>query len=95
MRRDPKGVETSSAGKRWAVFTTGQDWRTRTQFLEGSMTPKPIVREIRIQNQVIFLDPPIEYARQTWLQQLQYTIDLVNAVPYHYIILSYSHDCPF
>ena len=34
------------------------------------MTVKPIVHEIRIQNQVIFLDPPIEYARQTWVRQL-------------------------
>ena len=34
------------------------------------MTVKPIVHEIRIQNQVIFLDPPIEYARQTWVKQL-------------------------
>jgi hypothetical protein len=34
------------------------------------MTLKPIVHEIRIQNQVIFLDPPTESARQTWLQQL-------------------------
>ncbi len=34
------------------------------------MALKPIVHEIRIQNQVIFLDPPIESARQTWLQQL-------------------------
>lgn len=34
------------------------------------MTLKPIVHEIRIQNQVIFLDPPIEYARSTWLKQL-------------------------
>lgn len=40
------------------------------QFLEGHMTLKPIVHEIRIQNQVIFLDPPIEYARKTWIQQL-------------------------
>ena len=40
------------------------------QFLEGHMTVKPIVHEIRIQNQVIFLDPPIEYARQTWVKQL-------------------------
>ncbi|KAH9983281.1 cytoplasmic dynein heavy chain 1 [Russula compacta] len=40
------------------------------KFLEGSMTLKPIVHEIRIQNQVIFLDPPIENARQIWLQQL-------------------------
>ncbi|KAJ8587100.1 hypothetical protein M405DRAFT_742471 [Rhizopogon salebrosus TDB-379] len=37
---------------------------------EGSMTVKPIVHEIRIQNQVIFLDPPIEYARATWIKQL-------------------------
>lgn len=34
------------------------------------MTLKPIVHEIRIQNQVIFLDPPIEYARQAWIRQL-------------------------
>lgn len=34
------------------------------------MILKPIVHEIRIQNQVIFLDPPIEYARKTWIQQL-------------------------
>ncbi len=40
------------------------------QSLEGSLTLKPIVHEIRIQNQVIFLDPPIEYARHTWIQQL-------------------------
>lgn len=40
------------------------------QFLEGNMTLKPIVHEIRIQNQVIFLDPPIEHARSTWIQQL-------------------------
>ncbi|KAI0932820.1 hypothetical protein AcW1_000166 [Taiwanofungus camphoratus] len=37
---------------------------------EGTLTLKPIVHEIRIQNQVIFLDPPIEYARQTWIRQL-------------------------
>jgi hypothetical protein len=40
------------------------------QLLEGGLALKPIVHEIRIQNQVIFLDPPIEYARQTWIQQL-------------------------
>ena len=34
------------------------------------MVLKPIVHEIRIQNQVIFLDPPIEYARSTWIRQL-------------------------
>ena len=42
----------------------------KIKFLEGSMTLKAIVHEIRIQNQVIFLDPPIEYARLTWVKQL-------------------------
>ncbi|KIJ14883.1 hypothetical protein PAXINDRAFT_169564 [Paxillus involutus ATCC 200175] len=40
------------------------------KLVEGNMTVKPIVHEIRIQNQVIFLDPPIEYARSTWIKQL-------------------------
>lgn len=31
---------------------------------------KHIVHEIRIQNQVIFLDPPLEYSRQFWILQL-------------------------
>ena len=44
--------------------------RLSEQFLEGHMVLKPIVHEIRIQNQVIFLDPPIEYARHTWISQL-------------------------
>jgi hypothetical protein len=34
------------------------------------MILNPIVHETRIQNQVIFLDPPIEYARSTWIKQL-------------------------
>ncbi|TFY63461.1 hypothetical protein EVJ58_g3234 [Rhodofomes roseus] len=38
--------------------------------VEGTLTLKPIVHEIRIQNQVIFLDPPIEHARQNWIRQL-------------------------
>ncbi|KAJ3566624.1 hypothetical protein NP233_g6881 [Leucocoprinus birnbaumii] len=40
------------------------------KFMETHMIVKPIVHEIRIQNQVIFLDPPIEYARATWIKQL-------------------------
>ena len=40
------------------------------KILEGHLTIKPIVHEIRIQNQVIFLDPPVEFARQTWIKQL-------------------------
>ncbi|KIJ94067.1 hypothetical protein K443DRAFT_111070 [Laccaria amethystina LaAM-08-1] len=40
------------------------------------MTLKPIVHEIRIQNQVIFLDPPIEYARSSCM------IGLVCVLPW-------------
>lgn len=45
--------------------------------LDGNMTLKPIVHEIRIQNQVIFLDPPIEYARDTWFKQLHEWLGVV------------------
>ncbi|KAI0318175.1 cytoplasmic dynein heavy chain 1 [Amylostereum chailletii] len=54
-----------------------RDKRHNEKFLEGSMALKPIVHEIRIQNQVIFLDPPIEYARQTWIQQLHDWLGIV------------------
>ncbi|TBU30761.1 dynein heavy chain [Dichomitus squalens] len=37
---------------------------------EGQLVLTPIVHEIRIQNQVIFLDPPIEHARAIWIRQL-------------------------
>ncbi|KAJ2928569.1 hypothetical protein H1R20_g8533, partial [Candolleomyces eurysporus] len=40
------------------------------KFMEHHMIVKPIVHEIRIQNQVIFLDPPIEYARANWIKEL-------------------------
>ncbi len=32
---------------------------------------KPLIHEVRIRNQVIYLDPPIESARQEWLSQFQ------------------------
>ncbi|KAK1225811.1 dynein heavy chain [Marasmius sp. AFHP31] len=53
------------------------DKRKEEKFLEANMTVKPIVHEIRIQNQVIFLDPPIEHARATWIRQLHDWIGVV------------------
>jgi len=47
------------------------------KLLDGHLTLKPIIHEIRIQNQVIFLDPPIEYARQTWIKQLHEWLGVV------------------
>ncbi|KAF8883831.1 dynein heavy chain, N-terminal region 1-domain-containing protein [Infundibulicybe gibba] len=62
-RRDP--LPLRDMGKRRAERRVKEE-----RFLEGNMTLKPIVHEIRIQNQVIFLDPPIEFARSTWIKQL-------------------------
>lgn len=38
---------------------------------------QPLVHEIRIQNQIIKLDPPVEFAIQNWLAQLQDTLGIV------------------
>jgi hypothetical protein len=52
------------------------------------MTLKPIIHEIRIQNQVIFLDPPIEYARSTWIQQLH---DWLGPSFFSFLSLKYTY----
>ncbi|KAJ2798624.1 dynein heavy chain, partial [Coemansia helicoidea] len=46
--------------------------RARASELEGTAVPqlRPLVHELRIRNQVMFLDPPLEHARATWVQQL-------------------------
>ncbi|PIL30793.1 hypothetical protein GSI_06961 [Ganoderma sinense ZZ0214-1] len=44
---------------------------------EGQLILAPIVHEIRIQNQVIFLDPPIEHARAVWVRQLHEWLGIV------------------
>lgn len=41
------------------------------------MAVTPVIHEIRIQNQVIFLDPPIEHARTTWIRQLHEWLGIV------------------
>ncbi|KAH8825148.1 dynein heavy chain, N-terminal region 1-domain-containing protein [Flagelloscypha sp. PMI_526] len=51
--------------------------RKEEKSLDGNMTLKPIVYEIRIQNQVIFLDPPIEHARANWVKQLHDWLGIV------------------
>jgi len=53
------------------------DKRSFEKGSEGHLTLKPIVHEIRIQNQVIFLDPPIEYARERWVRQLHEWLGVV------------------
>ncbi|KAJ2682626.1 dynein heavy chain, partial [Coemansia spiralis] len=46
--------------------------RLRAAESEAAATPRmrPLVHELRIRNQVMFLDPPLENARASWVQQL-------------------------
>ncbi|KIR72005.1 dynein heavy chain 1, cytosolic [Cryptococcus deuterogattii CA1014] len=44
---------------------------------KDDMKIEPLVHEIRIRNQVIYLDPPIELARQEWLNQFQDTLGVI------------------
>jgi dynein heavy chain 1 len=41
------------------------------------MQVQQLVHEIKIRNQVIYLDPPIELARQQWLLQLQDALSVI------------------
>lgn len=45
--------------------------------LDSGLELKTIVHEIRIQNQVIYLDPPIEQARASWYRQLHQWLGIV------------------
>ncbi|QRW27158.1 dynein heavy chain, cytoplasmic [Rhizoctonia solani] len=58
-------------------FDRTEEDEPRREAIEGNLTLKPIVHEIRIQNQVIFLDPPIEYARGIWIRQLHSWLGVV------------------
>jgi dynein heavy chain 1 len=41
------------------------------QAQEGNFVFPPLVHEVKIQNQFIYLDPPIEHARASWYSVLQ------------------------
>ncbi|KIM83063.1 hypothetical protein PILCRDRAFT_7489 [Piloderma croceum F 1598] len=68
--RRRRGYATGCADSRDIQQTKGDKRLKEENLLEGNMTLKPTVHEICIQNQFIFLDPPIEYARLTWIHQL-------------------------
>ncbi|KAJ1659203.1 dynein heavy chain [Dispira simplex] len=50
---------------------------------QGHVVPKlaPTVHEIRIRNQVMFLDPPLEQARENWYRQLHDWLAVVCGLP--------------
>ncbi|GAA5850789.1 hypothetical protein JCM8547_009091 [Rhodosporidiobolus lusitaniae] len=66
------------------VETTGPDAASRKKVLkeqpagpDDSLKLVTLVHEIRIQNQVIYLDPPVEQARADWYRQLQGWLSVV------------------
>lgn len=64
-------IDTVLKGRLEQAIST---WRQAFDEEDGVET---FVHEIRIRNQVIYLDPPIEYARQDWLYHLQDTLGVV------------------
>ncbi|KAL0564429.1 dynein heavy chain, partial [Marasmius crinis-equi] len=75
---------TDKDGRREMLFRDitnkrrGDLTKRKEKFMESNMIVKPIAHEIRIQNQVIFLDPPIEHARATWIRQLHDWIGVIR-----------------
>jgi hypothetical protein len=64
------GISLAKARYWFAVCSRRHGTKIDVQLQGSGLALKPIVHEIRIQNQVIFLDPPLEYSRQSWIQQL-------------------------
>ncbi|CAH7685017.1 dynein heavy chain, N-terminal region 1-domain-containing protein [Phakopsora pachyrhizi] len=47
------------------------------KLMENKLRVAPLVHEIRIKNQVIYLDPPIEAARSNWYKQLHQWLGVI------------------
>lgn len=54
-----------------ARLTPDRSFARPPQRDDGVVEVISLLHEVRIQNQVIYLDPPIEHARASWMQQLQ------------------------
>ncbi|EGG11538.1 uncharacterized protein MELLADRAFT_46877 [Melampsora larici-populina 98AG31] len=59
--------------------TTGQV--ENTTVMESDFRVLPLAHEIRIRNQVIYLDPPIEAARANWYKQLHQWLGVICNLP--------------
>ncbi|CAO1623252.1 unnamed protein product [Jaminaea pallidilutea] len=51
------------------------------QSLRHSVEIKPLRHEIKLQNQVIYLDPPVQFARARWFQELHDVLSVVCELP--------------
>ncbi|BGP13270.1 hypothetical protein JCM10213_004960 [Rhodosporidiobolus nylandii] len=65
---EPASTESAASRKKVVKESAGPD---------DTLKLKTLVHEIRIQNQVIYLDPPVEQARANWYSQLQSWLGIV------------------
>ncbi|KAI8449285.1 dynein heavy chain, N-terminal region 1-domain-containing protein [Phakopsora pachyrhizi] len=57
--------------------SSGNKVRIDKSLMENKLRVAPLVHEIRIKNQVIYLDPPIEAARSNWYKQLHQWLGVI------------------
>jgi dynein heavy chain 1 len=48
---------------------------------ERDLIEGPTIHELKLQDQIIYIDPPIEYAKYTWLQELHKLLGSICCLP--------------
>jgi len=77
-----EGVDSDIQRKRFSrISGDGQDSGGAAQDTKFNPNMKRLIHEVSIKNQVIFLDPPLEYARASWFSQLHNWIGIACYLP--------------
>ncbi|KAI7942887.1 hypothetical protein MJO29_012731 [Puccinia striiformis f. sp. tritici] len=63
------------------IKTTHTDETGSPRKMESDLIVTPLVHEIRIKNQVIYLDPPVEFARANWYKQFHQWLGVICKLP--------------
>lgn len=71
----------TALGRRRMREAHQRDKAVRTAIERDQIDVKPLRHEIKIQNQVIYLDPPVQSARARWFQQLHDVLGVVCGLP--------------
>lgn len=77
-----EGVDSDIQRKRFSrISGDGEDAGVGAQDTKFNPNLKRLIHEVSIKNQVIFLDPPLEYARASWFSQLHNWIGITCYLP--------------
>ncbi|KAF8477357.1 dynein heavy chain, N-terminal region 1-domain-containing protein [Kalaharituber pfeilii] len=77
-----EGVDSDIQRKRFSrISLDGNDLGNALQDAKYNPNMKRLIHEVSIKNQVIFLDPPLEYARASWFSQLHDWIGIACYLP--------------